>query len=205
MARPADTTAIVQRVLKDLRACGVLLQSDSQLPNVASIVAGQPIVGSWWSHPDASAVHWVLEELEDEPEVLQAKLINGKVTLIHRDLWPSLLAVATCAEPWQTRGLSELAASLLRRVRRAGRIRTDQLRRWNSPVTPGVAARELEKRLLVYSQEIHTDSGRHAKCVETWQNLMSRQRLSRKLPSPADAKLVLEGTLSDARVRLPWR
>ncbi len=205
MPRPTGTTAALRRVLAELRGHGLLLQSDRQLPNVASIVTGEPIVGSWWSHPRANSVHRVLEDLEDESDLLQAKLINGKVTLIYRDLWPSLFAVALSGEPWQTRGLSQPAGSLRRRVQRAHRVRTDQLLRWSSSVKPGTAARELEKRLLLYSEEVHTDSGKHAKRLETWENLMERRGFSSTLPSVANAKRALETKIATSGARLPWQ
>jgi len=28
----------------------MLLETDARLPNVASLIAGEPISGSWWSH-----------------------------------------------------------------------------------------------------------------------------------------------------------
>lgn len=48
----------------------------------------------------------VLSELEDHPDVLFLKLLNRKVTLMHRSLWPAWLAIVSKPEPWQhERGL----------------------------------------------------------------------------------------------------
>ena len=204
MTRPPGTAASVRRVLAELRVRGILLQSDPKLPSVASIVVGESIAGSWWSRPEANAVYWVLEGLEQQPDLIQAKLVNGKVTLIHRDLWPSLFAVAMSGERWQTRGLSPSARSLRKRVQRARSVRTDQLVRWESPITPGAAARELEKRLLLYSEEFHTDSGKHAKRLETWQHQLVRRKVSSALPPVVEAKLRLESQIAELGARLPW-
>ncbi|MFI5314141.1 MAG: hypothetical protein ACHQ6T_00435 [Myxococcota bacterium] len=202
MSRPADTAVVAKRVLEALRERCWLLQADPDLPSVASLVAGEPIRGSWWSHPRSNLIFWVLEELEESPELLQLKLVKGKVTLVHRALWPPLLAVACSSQPWQSAGLSRAAQSLLGRARRAGTLRLDQLPRWSAASKPGDAARELERRLLVYSREIHTESGRHTRELESWDHLRARLRLPEDLPDPKDAKAALERVVS-ARL-LPW-
>ena len=69
---------------------GMLLESaNGPIPNVAELVAGEPIRGSWWSHPSSHDIFEVLNALADSPDVVRTRLVNGKVTLIHRRLWPS--------------------------------------------------------------------------------------------------------------------
>ena len=75
---------------------GMLLESArGAMPNVAELVAGEPIRGSWWSHPSSHAIFEVLNVLADSPDVVRTRLVNGKVTLIHRRLWPALVRLAT--------------------------------------------------------------------------------------------------------------
>jgi len=74
---------------------GMLLQSArGPIPNVAELVAGEPIKGSWWGHPAGHTIYNTLESLNESPDVVRLRLVNGKVTLVHRRLWPALVRVA---------------------------------------------------------------------------------------------------------------
>ena len=74
---------------------GMLLQSArGPLPNVAELVAGEPIKGSWWGHGKGHAIFNILAVLDDSPDIVRMRLVNGKVTLVHRRLWPALVKVA---------------------------------------------------------------------------------------------------------------
>lgn len=66
------------------------------LLNVAEMIAGEPIRirGSWWGHPAGRAIYDALNSLADSPDVVSTRLVGGKVTLIHRRLWPALVRVA---------------------------------------------------------------------------------------------------------------
>ena len=143
------------RTLADL---GLLLESDPKLPSVAGLVAGEPVKGSWWGHPKGHAIFRALRELAARPDVLVCKLVSGKVTFVDRRLWPAVVAVGTAREPWQMSKLSRAARSLLAQVTREGRVEVS-----------GEAVRELERILLIYSEQVHTESGAHAKVLETWE------------------------------------
>ena len=41
------------------------------------------------------------------------KLVYGKVTYVHRALWPRVIAVGRAREPWQMKGLAAGARKLL--------------------------------------------------------------------------------------------
>jgi hypothetical protein len=82
-------------LLQRLHREGVLLQSaHGPVPNVAELVAGEAIRGSWWGHPKSHEIFRELNKLRRSPEVVATRLINGKVTLIHRRLWPALARLA---------------------------------------------------------------------------------------------------------------
>jgi hypothetical protein len=82
-------------LLARLEADGVLLESaKGPIPNVAELVAGAPISGSWWGHPDSHAIFAVVNELADSPDVVRLRLVHRKVTLVHRRVWPALVRVA---------------------------------------------------------------------------------------------------------------
>jgi hypothetical protein len=78
-----------------LREQGVVMQSArGPVPSLAEWVAGGPIRGSWWGHPSGHEIYRVLNEVRASPDVVATRLIEGKVTLIHRRLWPALVRVA---------------------------------------------------------------------------------------------------------------
>jgi hypothetical protein len=75
-----------------LETRGVLLESaKGPIPNVAQLVAGEPITGSWWGHPASHAIFEAINRLASSPDVARMRLVNGKITLVHRRLWPALL------------------------------------------------------------------------------------------------------------------
>src|SRR5215470_2502538 len=151
----ADLLSAPLDVLANL---GLLLVQDKTLPNVVTIVTGDRVAGSWWSHPKGRLVFAVVSRLEDHPDVVFTKLVNGKVTLVHRRLWPALAAVGSAREPWQLDGLSAAARRLLGKVDRSGEVRV-----------AGAPVKELERKLLVHSEQVHTESGRHETRIESWQ------------------------------------
>src|SRR5437016_4622669 len=87
---------------------GVLLQSArGPIPNVAELVAGEPIKGSWWGHPKSHAIFAALTTLTESPDVVRLRLVKGKVTLVHRRVWPALVRVADRFAPGQLAALHE--------------------------------------------------------------------------------------------------
>ena len=74
---------------------GVVLQSArGPVPNVAQYIAGEPIRGSWWGHPAGKEIYAVLNALDESPDLVATRLINRKVTLLHRRVWPSVVRVS---------------------------------------------------------------------------------------------------------------
>ena len=87
---------------------GMLLQSArGPIPNVAELVAGGPIKGSWWAHPRSHDIFTALGVLDDSPDVVRLRLVKGKVTFVHRRLWPALVRVADRFEAKQLAALHE--------------------------------------------------------------------------------------------------
>jgi hypothetical protein len=184
-----------QRVLEALAEWGLLLEQDKELPNVVTLLTGQSLRTSWWSHPRARVIFATLTELARHPDVLFTKLLYGKVTLLHRRLWPSFLAVASAREAWQVRGLPASARSLLQALERTGSVRAS-----------GPAVKELERRLLVHTEEVHTESGRHEIRLQPWQTWSQRVGC-KPLLSLAQARGTLEAAiqgLGAPLTALPW-
>ena len=79
-----------------VKANGVVLESARGLvPNLAERVAGEPIRGSWWGHQKAAQIFYCSRALRDSQEVLVCRLVGGKVTYVHRRLWPALVNLRT--------------------------------------------------------------------------------------------------------------
>ena len=72
----------------------VLASAKGPVPSVAEAIAGEPIVGSWWSHPKAQAIFDALSAIDDDIDVRCFKLVDNKVTFVHRRLWPALVRLA---------------------------------------------------------------------------------------------------------------
>jgi hypothetical protein len=183
-------------VLAALAHHGLLLKQDKTVPSVVGLLTGESLRTSWWSHPKADLIFAVLAHLANHPDVLVTKLLYRKDTLVHRSLWPALLAVATAHEPWQLAGLTAPALSLLQRLDRGdGPIRAI-----------GAPAKELEVRLLAPALEVHTDAGHHEMELEPWAAWAARKNCA-ALPSVAQATAVLEqaATALGAPLNaLPW-
>jgi hypothetical protein len=75
---------------------GVVLQAArGPAPNLAEAVAGGAIRGSWWGHPKGHEIFRLAEAISENPDVLVCKLVGGKVTYVHRRLWPALVRLAS--------------------------------------------------------------------------------------------------------------
>src|SRR5258705_12795083 len=134
------------------------------------------------------------------------KLVAGKVTYVHRRLWPAGYIVGRSNEPWQLLGLSAGARAILTELRKVGWVRTDQLPRRKSGWTS--ATKDLEKRLLAFSQEFHTESGSHAKRLESWEHWARRLDVDDVEMTVAQAKSLLEKATqrigASGIAMLPW-
>jgi hypothetical protein len=90
----------VDDLLPVLAEQGMLLESArGPIPNGAELAAGEPIRGSWWAHEASHQIYDVLNRVTDSPDVVRLRLINGKITLVHRRVWPALALLETCFPP----------------------------------------------------------------------------------------------------------
>ncbi len=96
-----------QQALAFVEQHGVVLASArGKVPTLTEAIAGAPIKGSWWGHPEGKRIFAVLSEVQEHEDILVCRLLAGKLTLVHRRLWPALAALAR-----------ELPADALARVR----------------------------------------------------------------------------------------
>jgi phosphoketolase len=72
----------------------VLASAKGPVPSLAAMLVGEPIKGSWWAHPKGHLIFSTFESIADAPDILSCRLIDGKVTYVHRRLWPALIRAA---------------------------------------------------------------------------------------------------------------
>ncbi len=78
-----------------VRQHGVVLESArGPVPNLAEAVAGTAIRGSWWGHPRGHDIFALTKAVRHCADVLVCRLVDGKVTYVHRRLWPALARLA---------------------------------------------------------------------------------------------------------------
>jgi hypothetical protein len=74
---------------------GIVLESArGPVPSLAEAVAGEPIRGNWWAHPRANEIFLCSRAIRKSADVLVCRLVGGKVTYVHRRLWPALARLA---------------------------------------------------------------------------------------------------------------
>jgi hypothetical protein len=79
---------------------GVVLQSArGAVPSLPELVVGGRISGSWWSHPQHDEIFRVLNEAAASEDVARLRLVDGKLTLVHRRLWPALVRLVDTIGP----------------------------------------------------------------------------------------------------------
>ncbi len=78
-----------------VRKHGVVLEAATgSVPSLAQAIAAGPIRGSWWAHPRSHQIFELTRAVRDSEDVLVCRLVNGKVTYVHRRLWPALVRAA---------------------------------------------------------------------------------------------------------------
>src|SRR5260370_28066644 len=78
-----------------VKASGVVLECGrGAVPSLAEASAGAPIRGSWWAHPKANDIFLCSRAIRKSADVLVCRLVGGKVTYVHRRLWPALVRLA---------------------------------------------------------------------------------------------------------------
>jgi hypothetical protein len=74
---------------------GVVLESGrGPVPSLAEAIAGEAIRGTWWKHPKGRAIFGATRAVRDSHDVLVCRLLGGKITYVHRRLWPALVRLA---------------------------------------------------------------------------------------------------------------
>jgi hypothetical protein len=85
----------LRQALAFIRKHGVVLEAaKGPVPSVAEAIAGEPVRGTWWAHPKSHEIFAVTRAIRESDDVLVCRLIKGKITFVHRRLWPALVRAA---------------------------------------------------------------------------------------------------------------
>lgn len=139
----------------------------SSLPILAEAIAGRLINGSWMADPEVHRIYQLMGKLS-RMGFVHVPLIMGKDVVFDPSRGAAVERMATDPERIQRAmdGLPALARRLLRDVEDQGRLRMDS---WKVPTAQARPARLLlQKELLVFSGDIHTESGYHTAVVRPW-------------------------------------
>jgi hypothetical protein len=94
-------------------------------PNLAEAVAGEPIHGNWWKHQKGRAIFRATRAARASDQILVCRLVGGKISYVHRRLWPALVRVAKSLDKKTISALREEHSSS-----GAHRVRTISFPRW---------------------------------------------------------------------------
>jgi hypothetical protein len=74
---------------------GIVLESArGPVPNLAEAIAGERIRGSWWGHPKGNLIYMLTTAVRDSRGVLVCRLIDRRITFVHRRIWPAIVRMA---------------------------------------------------------------------------------------------------------------
>jgi hypothetical protein len=79
----------------------VLVSAKGPAPRLTEAIAGESIKGSWWGHSKSHEIFAILQELGDSPDILVCRFIAGRVTFVHRRLWPAIVKLSRHFRPEQ--------------------------------------------------------------------------------------------------------
>jgi hypothetical protein len=79
--------------LRFVQTHGIVLESarHASVPSLAEAIAGEPIRGSWWSHPEGRAIFAATRAVRESADVLVCRIVDGKISFAHARIWPALV------------------------------------------------------------------------------------------------------------------
>lgn len=98
-----------EQILALVERHGIVLESAKRsIPNLADMIAGESIPGSYWGHPKGREIFAHTRAVRASEDILVCRLVEGKVTYVHRRLWPSLFRLRDRFDPQHLGALREI-------------------------------------------------------------------------------------------------
>lgn len=83
------------QAIQFIKKHGIILESaHGSVPNLAETITGERIRGSWRAHPKGQHIFRLTRAVRDSEDILVCRLVDGKITYVHRRLWPALVRLA---------------------------------------------------------------------------------------------------------------
>ena len=138
-------------------------------------------------------------------DVISTRLCARMRTLVHRSLWPDVLAMALSGGYWQTKWLPPTEARLLALIDEEGSVRVDVALAERVDAVLRNLGKTLEARLLVLGADVVTESGASVRTLTSWWSWAAEKGVA---PNP-DADAARERLEAAARAvilqpLLPW-
>src|SRR6266481_10194564 len=84
-----------KQALAWIKKCGIAVESArASVPSLAQVIAGESLRGSWWGHQKGNEIFLLSRTIRRSPDVLVCRLVDGKITYVHRRIWPALVSMA---------------------------------------------------------------------------------------------------------------
>jgi len=109
-ARTASAAQAPLEALAFVERHGIVLESSRRgtIPSLADAIAGEELVGNWWSHASGKRIFAATRAVRDADDVLVCRLVDGKITFVHARLWPALARLADQFPPAHLARLHEV-------------------------------------------------------------------------------------------------
>jgi hypothetical protein len=189
----------LQQIEAELARIGLLLEHDRLLPSVTTLVAGQPIAGSWWGHALGHRIYDLLGQLERGRRALCARSWK---TQAHLRASAAARGILRADRTASSRGRDGAAASWPRGFSRscagagAAQVGAAAVLALAPSKQLVAAARELEERCSLHGDSEHTASGKHEKTLETWSSWRTRHAVVVEVVEPSQARAALDEAVS---------
>src|SRR5260370_36602185 len=83
-----------KQALAWVKKCGIAVESArASIPSLAQVAAGESVRGRWWAHPKGNETLLLSRAIRRSPDVLVCRLVDEKITYVHRRLWPALVSL----------------------------------------------------------------------------------------------------------------
>jgi hypothetical protein len=84
-----------KQALAWVKKCGIAVESArASVPSLAELIAGGPLRGSWWAHRKGNEILLLSRAIRRSPDVLVCRLVDGRITYVHRRKWPAVVSMA---------------------------------------------------------------------------------------------------------------